>query len=276
MSYEPATPFPLPLPGPSWEELDDAVSRALGRPAVAIPSVRVGMTWLLEDMGLKRNEHEVLVPRFVGRCILDAVGRAAHPVLTPGPRTKAAIVVHSFGRAPNWIKLKPELDRLNLPFFEDAPDALASDEKPAPGSLGKFIALSKFLPMPKGGAFIAGEPRFAELMRRRRAEKGPRWASWWTALMLWHMRRTGSSLAAESAYALYFHAPSDNAALRRLFSIALAGMPERERAQASSLAGTGLRLGRVKAALDSAGAWHVDAADNMLAPDFRTARLEAL
>ncbi|MFA6091808.1 MAG: DegT/DnrJ/EryC1/StrS family aminotransferase [Elusimicrobiota bacterium] len=216
-------------PSPSWEELDHELSKRLRCRAVAVPSVRVGMLWMLEHLGLRRHESEVLVPRYVGRCILDALGRAALPALSLGIRTRAAVVVHSFGLEPDWEKLRPSLSSAGVPFIEDAPHGLMEEESCGEGSLGKFIALSKLLPMLKGGCFVPQDESLAEFMRQKRSESGPIWIPWWILMTLAPVRRgrhTAHCVAAESAYSVYPYSPSDNGPLRRNFREALRRLDE--------------------------------------------------
>ncbi len=241
--------------GASWEQLDERLTGLVGRPALAVPSIRVGMWWILEHLGLRRNEHEVLVPRFVGRCILDALARAAQPAYECSPRTRAAVLVHFFGKTPNWAAVRPELERRRLPFLEDSPDGLHAQEGPTPGSLGKFIALSKLLPMLKGGCLLTDEPVIAELIKRKRRAAGPLWARAFVAgaLIANRMGRPKDGAASlEAAYTLYPHTASDSFVLRGLFMKAL------DRAEAYSRVETA-RLERLEAAL----------AGRVLAPDAR-------
>ncbi|MFH2204167.1 MAG: hypothetical protein ABIJ96_13695 [Elusimicrobiota bacterium] len=287
---------------PSWRDLDGEVERLLGCRAVAVPSVRVGMLWALEHLGLSRHEDEVLIPRFMGRCILDALNRAARPVHELGPRTRAAVVVHSYGSAPDWERLAPALKAKGIPFMEDAPCALLRREKPAPGSLGKFIALSKMLPILKGGCLLTEDASLRSAVLERREQRGPFWVPWCIlggTAPLRSGRFMEGVVSAEVAYALYPHSPADNVALRSCFVRGLRQLEEyslletrrmRELAQAA-----GSRLLRpedplvVHAAavlaertdmgeqLAACGFYpelrHVDTARNLLAPKFERAHL---
>lgn len=297
-AFEPAAPWTHYLgSGTSWEQLDDELSARLGRPAIALPSVRTGIYWLLQHLGLSRHTDELLVPRYVGRCILNTVGLGAHPALTPGPKTRLAMLVHWFGRDPDWQAVRPELERRGLRFFEDAPDGLAAREEPAEGSLGKFIALSKLLPLVKGGAFITDDAAVADALRRRRAGRGPAWAPWLALATLLPCRRgvrlRGNAFALEAAYALYPCCPADNGALRRGFRASLSlitsyaeleGRRTDALLKACGAAGLAPQARRLvhavpirasdaaASALRHAGfsdeAFHIDVAANMFAPRF--------
>jgi hypothetical protein len=299
-SLEPAVPLSSLAVAPAdWEAVDGALGEALGLKALAIPSVRVGLLWTLEHMGLGRHRDEVLVPRYLGRCILDAVGRAAHPVYSPGPATRAAILVHSLGLAPDFDKVLP---RLGVPFIEDAPDALSSKEGLAPGSTAKLFALSKFLPVLKGGAMITEDASLADAIRARRKDGAPAWVPWWIlAALASHRRgrRCEGSAFVESAYSLYPNSPCDNSVLRgqllggvgkipEFSAVASRRLGEAEKAlggrmlhpsarrlvRAAAFESTSAEEGAVMASLGfDASGFHVDADRNIFSPRWVSARL---
>ncbi len=205
--------------GVSWESLDERVSRLVGAEAVAVPSVRVAVLWILEHLGLNRHADEILVPRFLGRCILNVLGRCALPVQSISSRTRVALVVHQFGFLQNLPMIESDLAKSRIEYVEDSPAGLDFKEGYGPRSLGRLIALSKFLPVLKGGIFLSPHPNLLEFLRRKRSGRSP-W-SWvifpvlaycrWRCLMPLHVGW------ADALYELYPLSPADNRFLRKNF-----------------------------------------------------------
>jgi hypothetical protein len=74
-----------PGAAPTWEAVGRAAPAILGRDCLGLPSARVGLGWALEYLGTTRHRDHVLVPKFVGRCILNSLSRYALPVERPTP-----------------------------------------------------------------------------------------------------------------------------------------------------------------------------------------------
>lgn len=196
--------------------MDAAASAWLGRPCVAVPSVRVGLCWALESLGFARHRDHVLIPRFVGRCIVNAIGRAAWPVEAATPETRAAILVDQFGLRQDTRALAAEFDRRGWSYLEDSPYGVGEDEAPGPGSLGRFIGLGKVLPVVQGALFVAGRESVADALRRRRdVHTAWTWPVWTTMMILRRRRRTTAySAAADAAYEMYVPAGGGQGWLR--------------------------------------------------------------
>lgn len=287
-----------------WEELDKHLSDIFQKPAIAIPSVRVGLLWTLQHLGANRHEHEVLMPRYIGRCILDALHHAARPAHTLSNRTRLAVMVHTFGLKQDIETIRSRLQTEGVPFVEDASDSMRIGDSPVSGSLGKFIALSKLLPLLKGGCFLPGDPDIADMLRRKRSESTSRWVALWIQWVIGSHRRgrdVPGSAWVESAYALYPCSPSDSPSLRGSFYAALSHVKEYAAIEAERLKllkdavpgalietepSTLLRCALLRpdpaiaAALAHQGfsstPLHYDHAGNMLAPYFKKALAVAL
>lgn len=190
---------------PRWETVDALASQWLGRPCLALPSVRVGMCWVMEYKGYARHRDNVLVPRFVGRCILNAIGRYAFPVERPSPETRLAIVVDQFGLRQRIGSLAPEFARRGWDYLEDSPYGVGHDEGPGPGSLGRLIGLGKVLPVALGALCVTEDLGMARFIAGKRSERSA-WAGlvWMTiAALRLRQRAGGFSTLAELAYELY-------------------------------------------------------------------------
>jgi hypothetical protein len=199
-----------------WSDVDAVATGWLGRPCVAVPSVRVGLCWALEFAGLKRHRSHVLVPRFVGRCILNSLARVALPVESPTADTHAAVVVDQYGLRQDLEALAPEFRRRGWVYVEDSPYGIGHDEAPGEGSLGRFIGLTKVLPIAQGALFLAGQPALAEHLARRREERSPWSIPVWLTIAGLRFRKqaAGYSPAADAAYEMYVPARGGNRWLR--------------------------------------------------------------
>ena len=191
--------------GVSWDAVDAVASAFVGRPVVGLPSVRVGLGWALQSLGAARHRDHVLVPRFMGRCILNALSRHALPVEAPTPATRAVITVDQFGLRHDVPTVAAASRREGWAVIEDSPCGVASDETPSPGTLVRFIGLAKALPVVQGALAVSDNPEILSFIRaQRREDSGWSWGAW--LAMLGQRRRTqaiGYSAIADLAYEAY-------------------------------------------------------------------------
>lgn len=282
----------------SWAEVDAIASAWLGQPCLALPSVRVGLYWTLDFLGLRRHCSHVLVPRFVGRCILNALGRAALPVEAPTADTRAVVVVDQYGLRQDLPRLAPEFTARGWAYVEDSPYGVGEREAPGEGSLGRFIGLGKSLPIPQGALLLTRNEELASQVRRKREDTSGWSLPVWLTMAWLRQRRTltAHSAAADAAYELYVPARGGNRLLRGNLCRVLRDAAGHEAESRGRLAAIAERLGRrvlmpdlsrigyvvpypageredaVAGAFRSAGfdatMYHVDIARNMLAPRF--------
>jgi hypothetical protein len=287
----------------TWEELDVLATSAVGVPALAVPSLRVGICWTLEYLGLRRHADHILIPRFVGRCILNTINRAALPVEAWTPQTRAMLVVHQFGLRQHLEEVQAESAARAIPYLEDAPFGFEPREQPGMGALVKFLGISKVLPVLKGAIAVTGDDRLATFLRTKRRQSSA-W-SWPLLGALALLRRSrfaaSHSTAAELAYELYPESRGDNAVFRGNVRAGLERIGTWERAVGERLAHVRSALGdRVaipdarrlasivpyfvpdtdtvaRAVFESHGfdpaTYHVDVNRRLLAPEYRTACL---
>lgn len=283
---------------PSWRTLDERVSALAGREAVALPSVRVGICWALSSMGLKRHADHVLIPRFIGRCILNSLNRVAFPVESFTASTRAVIAVHQFGFRQRLELIEAACRERGVPYLEDSPFSVERTEQPGPGSLAKFIGLSKSLPLLKGGWAVSDNADLlAHLRMRRDQTSGWSWPLFGIMLALrWSTTAASHSNWMEQAYEAYYISAGDNALFRANYSGALAQfatfelavqrrlaitqgqlgehalVPENVRLAQFALVRCGERREQVAAVLRQrgfdAGSYHFDVERNMLAPRY--------
>jgi hypothetical protein len=200
----------------NWGDIDRKASDLLGKKCLGIPSLRVGLCWTLEYLGYNRHRDHVLVPKFMGRCILNSLNRYAFPLEEITSHTRLAIVVHQYGLKQRLDLIGEECDSKGLIYVEDSPCGLEQNEDQGPGSLAKFIGLSKILPVLKGALAVSRDQGLLEFFRTKRKE-----ASLWSWAVLGAMaslrrRRKvrGYSALATAAYEMYPECKGDNAWFR--------------------------------------------------------------
>ncbi len=288
----------------SWESIDAVASQWLGQPCLVLPSVRIGMGWALEARGFRRHRDHVLVPRFVGRCILNSVGRHALPVEEPTAKTRLAVVVDQYGLRQDLKSLVPEFTRRSWVFLEDSPYGVGDDEPAAEGSLGRFIGLGKVLPVVQGGLLVSRDPQLLEHVRHRRQQTPWPWATGvWMTMLAFRIRARAASYSplADAAYELYDAIGGGSRLIRRNIRRVfreidhhVAEYASRFSAVTAALGGAvalpdlrrlayvvpylaGDRLDRASAVFwkhgFDAGVFHVDVARNMLAPRYEKSLL---
>jgi dTDP-4-amino-4,6-dideoxygalactose transaminase len=169
--------------GPRVGEFEAALARACEtRHAVAVSSGTAALHLAVLALGLDPGD-EVLVPAYTFPATANVVALAGlRPVLVDvdpetmnldpaqidvGPRTRAVLAVHLFGR-PAPLEELPD-----LPLIEDAAGALGARRAGrACGSLGLAGCLSfhprKIVTTGEGGAVTTGDDRIAESVRRLR------------------------------------------------------------------------------------------------------------
>jgi dTDP-4-amino-4,6-dideoxygalactose transaminase len=169
--------------GPRVPEFEAALARACGtRHAVAVSSGTAALHVAVLALGLEPGD-EILVPAYTFPATANVVALAGlRPVLVDvdpvtmnidpakvevGPRTRAILAVHLFGR-PARIEELPE-----LPLVEDAAAALGARRAGRPcGSIGLAACLSfhprKIVTTGEGGAVTTDDERIAETVRRLR------------------------------------------------------------------------------------------------------------
>jgi len=202
--------------GATWERIDQAASDALGVSCIGIPSVRVGLSWTQEYLGLSRHNDHVLVPRFMGQCILNAVNRRGFPVQEGTAEMQLAIVVHQYGLRQDLDTIARECRSRGCRYIEDGAFGIEMEERPGRDSLGKLLALSKVLPVLKGAILVSDDHGLVEFMKEKRRESSV--LSWYVLVSLALLRRkkflsTYSALGG-TAYELYLDSKGDNGLLR--------------------------------------------------------------
>lgn len=170
--------------GPKVGEFEELVARACGvEHALAVSSGTGALHLAVLALGIGPGD-EVIVPAYTFPATANVVALSgAKPVLVdvdphtlnldpdrvePGPRTKAILAVHLFGRPVDWDAL-PD----GVPVIEDAAGALGASWRGRPcGSLGALGCLSfhprKIVTTGEGGAVTTNDESLAGAVRRLR------------------------------------------------------------------------------------------------------------
>jgi perosamine synthetase len=170
--------------GPKVAEFEELVARACGTTsAVAVSSGTAALHLAVLALGIGPGD-DVIVPAYTFPATANVVALSgARPVLVDvdprtlnldaagievGPRTKAILAVHLFGRPADWAAL-PE----GVPVIEDAAGALGASWQGRPcGSLGVMGCLSfhprKIVTTGEGGAVTTDDEGFDATLRRLR------------------------------------------------------------------------------------------------------------
>ena len=216
---------------PTLDELDDRISSAIGAHAIAIPSVRVALSWALSFLGFRRHADHVLFPRFVGRCILNSINRAAMPVEELTDKTRAVVEVRQFGFQQNVAAAQDVCRQRGIPYLQDDPFGPDRAERLEPGTVARFVAFSKVLPMLKGGFVLSEDSALLDAIRARRSETSAwSWAVLFSLGLTRLTRDVGNTALTEVAYELYHASAGDNAIFRANMASALDQLPAFEQA----------------------------------------------
>ena len=176
--------------GPKVEELEGLLAAACGvQHAVAVSSGTAALHLAILALGLEPGD-EVLVPAYTFPATANVVALAGLvPVLVDvdpatmnldvdlvaaavGPRTRAVLAVHLFGRPLDWEALEAAVPE-RVVLVEDAAGALGARRQGRPcGSLGRMGCLSfhprKIVTTGEGGAVTTDHGALAEAIRSMR------------------------------------------------------------------------------------------------------------
>ena len=176
--------------GPKVAEFEAEVARACAvEHAVAVSSGTAALHLAVVALGLGEGD-EVILPAYTFPATANVVALAgARPVLVDvdpttmnvdpsavsgalGPRTRAVLAVHLFGRPVDWEALEDGLPA-GVALLEDAAGALGARRRGRPcGGLGVMGCLSfhprKIVTTGEGGAVTTNDPELATAVRRLR------------------------------------------------------------------------------------------------------------
>ena len=177
--------------GPFVRRFEDAFARAAGCTiGVATSSGTAALHLVLEALGIGPGD-EVVVPAFTMIATANAVSyTGARPVLADseprtwnvdpdaiadriGPRTRAIVVVHTYGHPAEIDRIRDIAARRGIPVVEDAAEAHGAREHGRPvGSLGAAGCFSfygnKIVATGEGGMVTTDDAKLADVVRTLR------------------------------------------------------------------------------------------------------------
>ena len=138
---------------------------------IPFASARAAMVFAARALGLTRNT-EILVPPWLGHCVLSAISRVITPSLHFSPLTRAILVYHQFGYPQNIEAIEELAQKYNLRILNDCANTLFT--KHSAGSIlewgdATLVSLAKLYPSGLGGGLYSQQP---EVMRQLREKYG--------------------------------------------------------------------------------------------------------
>ena len=203
-------------PNPDPAHIEQMLTDWFGAPALLFSSGRAAAHLFLQERGFDRNRHTIAVPRYLTRCILDALTLDAFPVRDTA--ADAILYYHPFGIRLAAAPREPIVieDATHAFFGSEVTGAREWKGDCAIFSLSKFFSTSGI-----AGVLVAFDQAEAERIRARRDSFpaiDPRVAAWRREVIVesnlqgasWEGRRF-----LDSAYALLTEYPAvDPATLR--------------------------------------------------------------
>jgi hypothetical protein len=142
----------------------DIINDLTGIRALPFSSARAAMVYGLRSLGIGRMD-EILVPLWLGHCILSALSRTAFPTMTPSNRTKAILVYHQFGYPQKMESIEKAAMRNGWIILNDCANTIFSHYRGANIiKHGDFsvLSFSKLYPCILGGALISSRSEIQE------------------------------------------------------------------------------------------------------------------
>ncbi|MBS0363051.1 MAG: DegT/DnrJ/EryC1/StrS aminotransferase family protein [Proteobacteria bacterium] len=125
-------------------------------------SGREAIGFALDDLALPRDAEVLIVTTtggpYISACVTETIEARCRWSRTPGPATRAILVIHEFGFP---AALPPELTAMGLPIIEDVAYALGSQTPDGRvGRMGDYIVYSfpKSMPLSFGGLLKSPRP----------------------------------------------------------------------------------------------------------------------
>lgn len=147
----------------------EVLKAVLGVEIMPLTCGRSGLLAGVQALGLSRQD-EILVPPFVGQCVLSALSRSAFPTLTASSRTKAIMVFHQFGFPQNMSAIEHQARQNKWGILNNAAHALLT-------SIGQrsildwgditAVSFSKIYPCVLGGGLITRRTDLREKVQAR-------------------------------------------------------------------------------------------------------------
>ena len=135
----------------------DAIGDMTGQKIIPFSCARAAMVYGLRALGIGRMD-EILVPPWLGQCVLSALSRIAFPTMTPSHRTKAILVFHQFGYPQHLEEIEKVASENGWIIFNDSANTIFSEYggvKVVEWGDFSVLSFSKLYPCTLGGALVS-------------------------------------------------------------------------------------------------------------------------
>lgn len=129
---------------------------------------RAALVYGLRALGWERMD-EILVPPYLGHCVLSALSRTSFPSLGPSSRTKGILVFHQFGYPQHIEAITKEASKNGWVIVNDCANTIFSAfQKNCIVNWGDFSVLSfpKLYPCALGGALVSNRTEILKTIER--------------------------------------------------------------------------------------------------------------
>lgn len=237
--FEPRRIYKLLAGGRSDVKRAEAVlSEFFEKPVLLLNSARTGIYLAITAHGMTRQD-EVLVPPFLGECVLDTINRTSFPALQFSARTRALLAVHQFGYPQKMEKIVTFAREHQLLLVEDCAFSFLSSYCGWPAASYGDIAVFSFpksFPTILGGCMVTEDTMVLDFARDYlKKQSGLAWRAFSSMALLPTIftYATGSGPlndfarhALESCYSQFTNFPNPNPRVCRLFPSSVEEMRE--------------------------------------------------
>jgi hypothetical protein len=144
----------------SASEIERLLENWFECPVVLLSSGRAGIRLILRALGFRRNQHNVQVPRFLSRCVINAITTHAFPV-QGSSGADATLLYHQFGFPQRWRPSGTVLEDIAHAFFNGP-----SGGKRVWVGVAAVFSLKKFFPISGlGGGLIIPDAKLESRVR---------------------------------------------------------------------------------------------------------------
>ncbi len=149
----------------------EALSQLTGLKKTPFSCGRAAMVYGLRALGIGRMD-EILVPPYLGHCVLSALARTSFPTMTPSHRTKIILVFHQFGYPQKISAIEKVASKNDWIILNDCANTIFSSCRGEPViNWGDFSVLSfaKLYPCTLGGGLISTKGEIQEAIETNHA-----------------------------------------------------------------------------------------------------------
>ena len=158
----------------------EAFKEVTGATLVPYACARAAMVHVGRAMGLDRQA-EILVPPWMGHCVLSALSRTAFPALAPSARTRAILVYHQFGFPQNLEVIEKEARKRNWYILNDCANTFLSrsgGRDLATWGDAAVFSFSKLYPCLMGGGAVSRHDHIQAGLAASREERAVEQSHW--------------------------------------------------------------------------------------------------